>query len=435
MVLSLALFFPARSQDNLSVGRGHLKGRVVNEKGIAIQGVTVFVYSAGPKVGTSSFCPTCYVDCRKKTDTDAEGQFEIASLDPGLIFRLLVAGKGYKPIFVPKVDPFKGPMEIAVQSRTDQFPRHQSLRGQILDPKGKPVPRAIISFEMFNGLEANCGGQCDGVDLVSVADAGGNFIIGSEKKFEVMDILVEVPGYARRKFLQLSSDKTHQLEVSEGVKVTGRILKDGKPAANMGVGLQSESRTMGDAASVGNFDTFSDADGNFTFFNIPSGPTYFLYNLMGMEGVHGYSLKKIPVKGEGSTLNTGPLLLTAGVSLKGKVILSDGKKIPPKTRILLGRNDAWDTKSVIVEPDGAFDFGKVPMEEVGLSVRVPGYFLSSKNWSYDWLNGFSIIGKIEHDTQIELLLEPGEFQRPGETVLAGRVRYPQKETLRGVESK
>src|SRR5215203_2373784 len=81
-----------------------LRGKVLDLDGKPVANSTVFIYSGGPRVGRSSFCPTCYPDCRKRSVTDAGGEFKIEGLDPNLLFRLLVVNKDFKPLFVPRTD-------------------------------------------------------------------------------------------------------------------------------------------------------------------------------------------------------------------------------------------------------------------------------------------------------------------------------------------
>jgi len=68
--------------------RPNLTGSVHAKNGDALA-ATVFIATAGPKVGTSPFCPSCYADCQKSAKTDAAGKFEIQSLDPQLRFQVL----------------------------------------------------------------------------------------------------------------------------------------------------------------------------------------------------------------------------------------------------------------------------------------------------------------------------------------------------------
>ncbi len=75
---------------------------------------TLFIATAGPKVGTSPFCPSCYADCQKSAKADTEGKFEIKSLDPQLRFQVLAVATGFKPAYVNHVDPIQGPITVTL---------------------------------------------------------------------------------------------------------------------------------------------------------------------------------------------------------------------------------------------------------------------------------------------------------------------------------
>ena len=109
---------------------------------------TVFISTAAPKTGTSTFCPSCYADCRKSAKADTGGNFNIESLDPQLTFQILAVAKGYKPKFVSKVDPAKGPVKIELEpiESSDATP-DRSLRGRVLDAKGEPLESAVVEME------------------------------------------------------------------------------------------------------------------------------------------------------------------------------------------------------------------------------------------------------------------------------------------------
>src|SRR4051794_13135582 len=88
--------------------RVDLAGAVTDEAGHPLSGATVYVYTAGPRQGTSPFCPSCYADCGKRRVTDAQGRFRIPAVDPSLVFRLLAVRDGYEPAFLAKADPLQG---------------------------------------------------------------------------------------------------------------------------------------------------------------------------------------------------------------------------------------------------------------------------------------------------------------------------------------
>src|SRR5690348_5167557 len=79
----------SRAQE-VSVTKPDLTGVVKDSDGQPLPQASVFIYTAGPKIGTGILCPSCYADCRKRATTDAEGRFKIESLDPNLLFRILV---------------------------------------------------------------------------------------------------------------------------------------------------------------------------------------------------------------------------------------------------------------------------------------------------------------------------------------------------------
>src|ERR1700760_3006914 len=103
VVLCCGPYFSAAAAD-----RSAVTGRVVDASGKAVEHATVMVYAAGVKVGYSTHCPTCYVDCGKRALTDASGKFSMNGLASDLWFRLLVAREGSMPVFVMKVDPAAG---------------------------------------------------------------------------------------------------------------------------------------------------------------------------------------------------------------------------------------------------------------------------------------------------------------------------------------
>jgi hypothetical protein len=80
---------------------------------------TVMVYHAGVKKGYSTYCPSCYADCGKRTVTDRTGSFTIQSLDTHLWFELLVIRDGYTATFVRKVGPRT--IETTIDRDKDDF--------------------------------------------------------------------------------------------------------------------------------------------------------------------------------------------------------------------------------------------------------------------------------------------------------------------------
>jgi len=404
----------------------------VTSQNAPLSEATVFIFTAGPRAGTSTFCPSCYPDCRKSATTGREGKFKIETLDPNLLFRLLVVAKDHKPQFLTKVDPFKGPVSVTLDTlEHDKFGPKQTLSGRVLDLEGKPLFGAAVNFDFFMGEEANCGGQCDGVDLVAVSDREGNFLLTSQKKFDWMTVIVEARGFARRKFFRLASNGTHDLKLTEGANVTGRIVKDGKPLKGVGVGLVSVDRSEN---FTGNFEVAADDNGRFVFVNVPPYQHYFIYGLMDSVKQFGcVPAKRLRVTADGSTKDVSELAVVPGLRLTGRVVLSDSQPIPPRTRVVVGRQDAWDSQAVELDANGRFEVKGLAAESYGISLRVAGYMMSLKNKSLDRLNGDSLVGRIEEDADVLILLEPGHFQPPDfrKGIPNGEEMQPRDKPLRG----
>jgi hypothetical protein len=90
------------------------------------------------------------------------------------------------------------------------------------------------------------------------------------------------------------------------------------------------------------------------------------------------------------------------------VVLADGKPVPAGTRVLLAREEAWDTAQAVADREGRFTFVSLPGEQYSLSVNVKGYHLSPRNASVDLLNGFRLLGVVREDIAgLRLLLGPG----------------------------
>src|SRR5258706_16284865 len=94
-----------------------LTGRVLGTRAKSIAGATVAIYTAAPRVGIGSACPSCYPECRKTAVTDAKGRFALAGLSNLLLYNLLIVRRGYVPQFVDRVDPLAAPIEPVLRVR------------------------------------------------------------------------------------------------------------------------------------------------------------------------------------------------------------------------------------------------------------------------------------------------------------------------------
>jgi hypothetical protein len=400
-----------------SAARPDLTGTVSAKGGAPLPvPATVFIATAAPKTGSSTFCPSCYADCSKRARTDAQGGFKIEALDPQLTFQILAVAKGYQPKYVSKVDPAKGtPVKIELEPIDSANAAPEcSIRGRVVNPKGAPIEGAVVAMQ---GIETKDGGgswgSLPGIDPLAVTDEKGEFLITAKKPFEMMSVKVTARMYADKHFNRLASGATrHELAMTEGAALTGRVLLDCKPLAGVSVGVSSVDRAAGEY--LGHFEVGTGAGGNFMFLNLPPDADFHIYTIMSTMGKFGsVAARQIHTGKDGETTDAGDLIAGPAHRLAGRVVLSDGQPVPPKTRLLISREGAWDSMQVTLDKDGSFDVTGVPSETISLSVRAGGYHVSARNLSVDQLNPFQLIGSVGHDiTNLVFLLEKGPDVQP-----------------------
>jgi hypothetical protein len=323
------------------------------------------------------------------------------------------------------------------QLNTDAVP-DQTVRGRVTDSQGASCHGAVVEVEGvdFGDGRRRWGGNNQS-DPLAVTNEAGEFVLTTRESVTALMARVTARGHASRN-VRLELGKNITVTLDEGATLTGRVLLDGKPVPNVAVGVSGQDRAAGTFA--GHFDVGTDATGRFTLTNLPAKTDYYLYGLMSTVGAHGaIAIRPVHVGRNGSKTDVGDLLIKPSYRLSGRVVLADGGKIPPNTRLLIGRRQAWDSSDVMLESDGVFTVTGLPAEAVTLSLRMPGYQFSSKNRSYDPLNR-RLTGKIGGDISgMELLLEPAtpasRVTRASMPSPPTRDERPENLPLRGAEEK
>ena len=159
---------------------------------------------------------------------------------------------------------------------------------------------------------------------------------------------------------------------------------------------------LGDA-SIG-----TDVNGRFTFLNVHPDENYFVYGMMGtIKDGGAVAVVRIHSSGDGTTTDAGDLPVVRGHRIKGQVVLSDGKSVPAKTRLMVSREHAWDHQRVELDQDGRFEISALPTEKYSLNVSLRGYVISSKNHSIDSQVAGQLKGTIDQDIDsLKILMEP-----------------------------
>ncbi len=425
--ISLATLPPA---DAAVPARPDLTGTVLDATGNPLPGATIFIATAGPKVGAGVLCPSCYPDCLKQTTSDSAGQFTIPSLDPDLRFQVLVVAKNHQPQYVEKVDPAERPISVTLKPQTGGETPQQRLAGRVVAADGKPVAGAVVNIRGVTRSQSTRYGGNKDIDPLAVTDDDGQFVINGQTAFDAAGVDVVARSFAKGIFSSLATGgKIHELKLTEGAALKGRVLKDGKPLAGVEIGVSGAERSS--EIYVGNFSVATDAEGRFLFVNLPPNKSYELYGIMKSLRAHGsLPVRTVRTGGDGDTFDAGELAVQPGFTVAGAIRLKDGQPIPPNTRVLLSRDRAWDSQQAEADANGKFSFENVPAESVSLSTRIKGYQMSPRNCSIDPLNPYRLIGRVTTN-KLDLTVEfvPGDKTER----LAGDQQLLQEEPLRGVE--
>jgi hypothetical protein len=386
-----------------------LTGRVLSGGGKPVAGAHVMIDSAAVRQGTSPLCPSCYADCRKSAETDPEGRFRIASVDPELLFNVLVVADGFLPRIVGRTDPAKGPVEVSLSPLDEgKLDPKRVLRGFVLDPSDKPLAGARVSAQMFK-TDAFSGYSPNIFDPVAVTNLRGEFVLTSISPITYADLKVEGNGVAPRIVAGRKPESNpHTIKMTAGVTLTGRLVRDGKRVSEAAVGLVQSDRRLG--GYLGDQTIGTDEHGGFTFLNVHPDEDYFVYAMMGtIKGGGAVAVVRVHSGADGATTDVGDLQVVRGHRVKGQVLLSDGKAVPPRTRLMLSREEAWDNQRVELDQEGRFELSGLPTEKYTVNVSLPGYHFSPKNHSVDPQNTWRLAGTIDQDIDsLKILMEPGE---------------------------
>lgn len=364
----------------LAEDRATVIGRVADSTGKPVEHATVMVYKAGVKKGYSAYCPTCWADCGKRASTDAAGKFAIAGLDSNLLFTLLVVHEGYSPAYVEKVDPAKGPADPAVlKPRAEITDTSQVVRGLVVNARGNPVGDAVVEQQGVtsrgpNGRTGTSFGPRDWIDQIAVTNEQGEFEIAYGKPAIQMILAVEPRGMASKLFTFPTGPERQKMVVTDGAVIRGRlVLPDGKPVGSAEVGLMTHSRRSGTTLPEVRIGT--NDDGKFAITNVPPGRIWDLYPKMESLAARGIGGSTVvcETKDDGEVVDLGDIVIRKAYTVRGKVVLADGKPIPPDMRVTLGADQAWDAQVNPMTPDGSFVFTGVPAGVYSLSPAVRGY--------------------------------------------------------------
>jgi len=411
--------------------RPNLTGIVTDDAGKPIEGATVYIWTAAVKEGYSTFCPSCYPDCGKRADTNNKGEFEIKSLDPKLLFEVMVAKEGCAPTSQNRIDPLapnRTVIQVAPRPSLPNDPR-QLISGVVVDLDGKPVAHAMVSPQGITWASPQYGmvtsmGAIDGLDKFTLTNAKGEFTLAfSQAPVNKWNLLIKARGYAATLLRDLTTlEASKGLKVGPGALVRGRLVQDGKPVPDVLMSISHADRTS--LRYLGDEYIGTDQDGHFVFANVPIAiipPPHPQQFAMPKEPpANGWWLAPSPdslehggaarpqlilVTKHDQVIDVGDIVLTEPLHLKGRVILSDGKPVPDGSRIYAGLATTSLAVQRLIAPDGSFDLGGLHPNHWLISVAVPGYGISPSNPNHF---GDGLQGQLDKDIDgFVILLDAG----------------------------
>ncbi|MGD0670016.1 MAG: carboxypeptidase regulatory-like domain-containing protein [Bryobacteraceae bacterium] len=367
--------------------RATLHGRVTDSNGKPLEGATVMIYRAGVKKGYSTFCPTCYVDCGKRTVTDRAGDFSVKDLDPDLWFDLLAVRDGYTPTFVTKVDPSQGQAATAALApRAAVDDPDRVVRGRVVDSHGRPQRAAVVVPQgvatMGRRGPTSIYGMTEGLEPVAVTSAQGEFELAYFKKATGMLLRVEARGMATRLAVVATGAGRRVITVSNCAVIRGRLVNHGKGVAGAEVGLIPRSRgsfgrnltIIGDPYDEIRIGT--QEDGSFVITNVPAPVDWYIYGKMeSIAALGATDPVQCATTRDNEEVDVGDIEIRPGHRLRGKVTLSDGTALAEGMRITISAERSCDSQTVVIGRDGGFEFAGLASAKYEILPSVRGYAL------------------------------------------------------------
>ena len=409
IAVAVATATPAHtSEPKLSID-----GRVLDERSRPVAGATVQVYTARPRVGLGSTCPSCYPECAKSAVTDRRGRFSITGLGDHLLYRLLFVAEGRVPEFLDLVDPKRGAIEqVLLVEDTVLAPGLRATVGHVLNPAGKPVAGATLSPVAIRVGQGMMFGSLSGLNArippLVLTDAKGEFRLVGPDSITAWVVQVHARDLAPKAFGHVAADGTwNALRLETGAVVTGVLLREGRPVSGAVLNRAQLDRRAEGALPPDTIAT--DERGRFMFVNVPAARDYAFSGVVGTMG--SWALRTVVrTVGENDSTTELPVMnLERGYRLAGHVKLADGSPVPAGTELSLSRTLAQSSMVLPLDAEGRFEIDGLPPETVTLGIRVPGYRIAAATpWLTVSMRPYLSIPMLRDRTGLEILLEPRE---------------------------
>lgn len=296
-ILALLVTLPAAALD--------LAGRVLTANGKAAAGAHVYVFTALPRSGVNTVCPSCYRDCGKREKVASDGAFRLRNLDGTLKFRLLAVADGYEPAFSEYVA--SGPVTLTLAPR-DVVDTGRLVRGRVVDPKGKPVVGAVVEPRGLRMGRRIGYGAIRGIDLLSITNDDGEFALRVRDSSNTLDVRVRARNLAPEIARELATNTGGQtIRVDVGATISGRLVRNGKPQPGVLLGFDHKDHRSSNYLGQERIGT--DEKGFFVITGLGPGEEYLVFLDDGYRAADAETGMLVKAGADGSSLNLGDIEL------------------------------------------------------------------------------------------------------------------------------
>ena len=169
---------------------------------------------------------------------------------------------------------------------------------------------------------------------------------------------------------------------------------------------------QGFALQKADFDVIAtDQNGRFEFNSVLSNSEFTIYSkLVNDDEIGMFEIEAFDSSKSETTKDLGVFKVdqAAICTIKGRLVLTDGKPLPSGMRMLASRENAWDSQNVDITEDGTFEIrGLAPNEDYSFSVRLKGYRLSTKHNKLQQTQAWQLSKYVEGDVKmLEVFMVP-----------------------------
>lgn len=416
---------PGGAKAQIPFAKPSLHGVVLTTNGEPIANASVTI--KGVLAGRGAVYVFDAPDCNRQSITKADGSFAFDGLAAATKFEGTAVASGYELQPFRNADAEGKRLEIRLMPGPTGSDPRQAVLGRVVDTAGKPVEGAKIQvYGIHTEHDWHSGGG------LRFTDAQGRFVFRHREEIIACDFTLEAHGYASRSFSEVHPGSgTNEYVLSQGTTITGRLMKDGTPVRDAGIGIYG----VNGGDFINSSSVVTDGNGRFIFSGVPAREEFYLFGMMrSLRELGALPRRHVKTGDEGTRLDLGDLNLAKGYTLSGRVQMTDGKptavgaftlartELTPKpghaptaveesNRSFYGLEHSFDDWRSDPSNDGKFEFTGVPGETVSIFLMLkPFDTLSLRNISSDG-KGFRMLGTVvSNKTDLVIEIEPHRGQ-------------------------